>query len=156
MVLINPVCRATVVRLGRGFGQTWLIYARWRYHWQQQRLVATTATLAPVVGDWWAVLRFRHPPFWWDVVPLNFDAMLDGYEVPLQRRCRGLHVISLLEEIFRKFDVIKEQPGINNLGSRDAAAHLQGVRLLVLHAEGVAQSLKDLKHRPLEVTAFPK
>jgi hypothetical protein len=31
-----------------------------------------------------------------------------------------------------------------------------GVHLLVLHAERVAQNSEDLKHGPVEVTAFPK
>jgi hypothetical protein len=52
----------------------------------------------------------------------------------------------VLKEILRKFNVIKERSGIENNSPRDAATHLWGVRLLVLHAEGVAQNLKDLKH----------
>ena len=53
----------------------------------------------------------------------------------------------MLEEILRKFNVTKERLGIHNDSSRDVATHLRGaVRLLVLHAEGVAQILKDLKH----------
>ncbi len=41
---------------------------------------------------------------------------------------------------------VKERSGIDNDSPGDAAAHLRGVCLLVLHAEGVAQNLKDLKH----------
>ena len=77
---------------------------------------------------------------------LNFDAMFDCHEVTFQRRCRELHVLPMLDEILCKFNVAEERPGIDNDSPRDATAHLRGVHMLVLHAEGVAQNLKDLKH----------
>jgi hypothetical protein len=89
-------------------------------------------------------------------VLLNFDAMLDGHEVPLHRRCWDMHEIALLRKILRKRNVVKEQPSINNNSPRDTVTHLLGVCLLVLHAEGVAQNLEDLKHGTVEVTSFPK
>ncbi len=67
-----------------------------------------------------------------------------------------MHVITLLEKILHKFNVIKEQPHIHNNSPRDPVTHLRSVRLLVLHAERVAQNLEDLKQGPVEVTAFPK
>ena len=57
-----------------------------------------------------------------------------------------MYVLPVLEEILCKFNVVEESLGIDNDSPRDVATHLRGVRLLVLHAEGVAQNFKDLKH----------
>ena len=47
----------------------------------------------------------------------------------------------MLEEILRKFNVVEERSGIDNDSPRDAGTYLRGVRLLVLHAERVAENL---------------
>ena len=70
--------------------------------------------------------------------------MLDGHEVPLQRRSWELHVVPLFEEILRELDVVKEQSCVHNYGPNNTAYDLRGVCLLILHAERVTRHLEDL------------
>ena len=83
-------------------------------------------------------LYVRRSPLVWKVVPLKFDPMLDGHEVPLQHRGWELHVVPLFEEILRKLDVAEERSCVHDDGPDNAAYNLRGVRLLVLHQEWVA------------------
>ena len=89
-------------------------------------------------------LNVRRSPLFGEVVPLKFDFMFDGHEVPFQRRGWELHLVPLFEEILCKLDVIKERLCVHNDGPDNAVYNLRGVRLLVLHAERVTQHLEDL------------
>ncbi len=88
------------------------------------------------VGHLWS----RGFPILGEIMTMDYITVFNRQIFPFQHRCWEPHGLSLFKEILRKFDVIKKLVGVHNDSPCYVVAHLRGVCLLVLHAEGVAQN----------------
>jgi hypothetical protein len=70
--------------------------------------------------------------------------MLDRHVIPFQRRRWESNIVALLEEVICQLYIVEKGPCVNDNSLDDASYHLRGVRLLILHAERVAQDLENL------------
>ena len=52
--------------------------------------------------------------------------------------------MALVDEILRKFDVVKKRTRVHNYGPNNTAYNLRGICLLILHTKRVTQHLEDL------------